>query len=86
MATHSSALAWEMPWMVGYHPQGRKESDMIEGLHFLSFFSSFWKRKLQPTQVFLPGEFYGRQGLVGCSLWGCKDPDLTKQLTHMIST
>ena len=33
MATHSSILAWEIPWteeLVGYSPWGRKESDMTE--------------------------------------------------------
>jgi len=51
-------------------------------LHFLSFYSSFWRRKWQPTPVFLPGESHGQGGLVGCSLWGCKESDTTKQLTH----
>ena len=40
MATHSSILAWKIPWMeelVGYSPWGLKESDMTERLHFLSF-------------------------------------------------
>ena len=33
MATHSSILAWTIPWkeeLVGYSPWGRKESDMAE--------------------------------------------------------
>ena len=33
MATHSSILAWRVPWMaslMGYSPQGGKESDMTE--------------------------------------------------------
>ena len=32
MATHSSILAWRIPWriLVGYSPQGHKESDMTE--------------------------------------------------------
>ena len=35
MATHSSTLAWRIPWiLVGYSPQGRKESDTTERLHF----------------------------------------------------
>ena len=34
MATHSSILAWRIPWVVGYSPQGRKESDTTERLHF----------------------------------------------------
>ena len=38
MATHSNALAWKIPWTekpaAGYSPQGCKESDMTEWLHF----------------------------------------------------
>ena len=35
MATHSSTLAWRIPWMEerGYSPQGRKESDTTERLN-----------------------------------------------------
>ena len=35
-ATHSSILAWKIPWrsMVGYSPWGRRESDMTEQLQF----------------------------------------------------
>ena len=37
MATHSSILAWEIPWtersLVGYNSQGHKESDMTEHAH-----------------------------------------------------
>ena len=29
-----------------------------------------WRRKWQPTPVFLPGQFQGQGSLVGCSLWG----------------
>ena len=32
--------------------------------------------------MFLPGESDGWRGLVGCGLWGCKESDTTKQLTH----
>ena len=43
MATHSSTLAWKIPWMeelgAGYCPWGRKESGMTERLHFLFTFS-----------------------------------------------
>ena len=36
MATHSSIIAWRIPWisLVGYSPWGRKESDTTERLHF----------------------------------------------------
>ena len=40
--------------------------------------TSFWRRKWQPTPVFLPGESQGRGGLVGCHLWGRTGSDTTE--------
>ena len=40
-----------------------------------------WRRKWQPTPVFLPGEFHGQRSLAGYSPWGCKESDTTVQLT-----
>ena len=37
-----------------------------------------WRRKWQPTAVFLPGESQGRGSLVGCCLWGCTELDTTE--------
>ena len=42
---------------------------------------SAWRRKLQPTPVFLPGEFHGQRSLVGYSPWGYKEVDTTEQLS-----
>ena len=39
-----------------------------------------WRRKWQPTSVFLPGESQGQRSLVGCSPWGHKESDTTEQL------
>ena len=36
-----------------------------------------WRRKWQPTPVFLPGESQGRRRLVGCRLWGRTESDTT---------
>ena len=36
-----------------------------------------WRRKWQPTPVFLPGESQGWGSLVGCHLWGCTESDTT---------
>jgi len=39
MATHSSILAWRIPWTEepgGYSPRGRKESDTTERLYSLT--------------------------------------------------
>ena len=46
--------------------------------HYL-FFS--WKRKWQPTPVFLPGKSHGERSLVGYSPQGCKKLDTTEQLS-----
>ena len=37
-----------------------------------------WRRKWQPTPVFLPGESQGRGSLMGCCLWGCTESDTTE--------
>ena len=37
-----------------------------------------WRRKWQPTPVFLPGECQGRGSLVGCHLWGRTESDTTE--------
>ena len=37
-----------------------------------------WRRKWQPTPVFLPGESQGQRSLVGCHLWGRTESDMTK--------
>ena len=38
MATHSSILAWEIPWRQdpGYSPWGHKESDMTEHTRWIT--------------------------------------------------
>ena len=39
-----------------------------------------WRRKWQPTPVFLPGESHGCRSLVGYSPWGHKESDMTERL------
>ncbi len=39
-----------------------------------------WKRKWQPTPVFLSGEPHRKKSLVGYSPWGHKESDMTEQL------
>ena len=36
-----------------------------------------WRRKWQPTPVFLPGESQGWGSLVGCCLWGHTESDMS---------
>ena len=38
----------------------------------------FWRRKWQPTPVFLPGESYRQRNRVGYNPWGRKESDMTE--------
>ena len=40
-----------------------------------------WRRKWQPTPVFLPAESHGQRSLVGHNPWGHKELDMTERLT-----
>ena len=44
-----------------------------------------WRKKWQPTPVFLPGKSHGQRSLAGYSAWGRKESDTTKQL-HFTSS
>ena len=48
---------------------------------FLFKLRSNWRRKWQPTAVFMPGKFHGQRRLTGYSLWGHKESNslVTKQ-------
>ena len=81
MAPHSSTPAWRIPWM--------EEPDRLQSMGLrrvkhnwatsLSLFTFMhWRRKWQPTPVFLPGESQGQQRLVGCCLWGHTESDMTE--------
>ena len=43
-----------------------------------------WRRKWQPTPVFLHGEFHGQRSLAGYSPWDCKESDTTERLTLLL--
>ena len=45
-----------------------------------------WRRKWQPTPVFLPQESHGQMSLVGESPWGCKESDMTEQAHKLRGT
>ena len=42
-----------------------------------------WSRVWLPTLVFLPGEFHEQRSLVGFSLYGCKESDVTEVTSCM---
>ena len=73
MASHSSTLAWKIPWT---EEPARLQSvrslrvghDCVTSLSLSTFMH--WRREWHPTPVFLLGESQGRGSLVGCRLWG----------------
>ena len=81
MAPHSSTLAWKIPWM---EEPGRLQSmglwrvgnDWATSLSLFIFMH--WRRKWQPTPMFLPGESQGWGSLVGCCLWRRTESDTTE--------
>ena len=83
MAPHSSTLAWKIPWM---EEPGRLQSmglwrvgyDWATSLSLSTFMH--WRRKWQPTPVFLLGESQGRGSLMGCRLWGRTELDMTEMI------
>ena len=87
MALHSSTLTWKIPWM---EEPGRLQSmeslrvghDWATSLSLFTFLH--WRRKWQPTQVFLPGEFHGQRSLAGYRPWGGKESDTTEWLTLLL--
>ena len=56
----------------------RVRHDWATSLSLFSFMH--WRRKWQPTPVFLPGGAQGQGSLVGCCLWGCTKLDTTEWL------
>ena len=78
---HSSTLAWKIPWM---EEPSRLQStgslgvghDWATSLSLFTFMH--WRRKWQPTPVFLPGESQGWGNLVGFHLWGRTESDTTE--------
>ena len=81
MAPHSSTLAWRIPRM---EEPGRLQSmgslrvrhNWATSLSLFTFLH--WRRKWQPTSVFLPGESQGWGSLVGWHLWGRTESDMTE--------
>ena len=60
-------------WKAAVHgvPEGRTP------LSDFTFTFMHWRKKWQPTAIFLLGESQGRGSLVGCRLWGHTESDTT---------
>ena len=81
MAIHSNILAWRVPRTE--EPNDLQSMGSLRVGHdwetsLLLFTFMRWRRKWQPTPVFLPGESQGPGSLVGCHLWGRTELDTTE--------
>jgi len=81
MATHYSTLAWKIPGTgkpcrLLSMGSPRVGHDWATSLSLFTFMH--WRRKWQPTPVFLPGESQGQGSVVGCHLWGHTESDTTE--------
>ena len=66
--THRGRTTRDLPWDP-FFPLGK----------FLPISFLCWRRKWQPTPVFLPGKSHGRRDLVGYSPWGRKEGFTTER-------
>ena len=63
----------------GYVAQSVKNLPAVQETKFDSWVGKTpWRRKWQPTPLFLPGESHGLRSLVGCSPRGHKELDTTE--------
>ena len=63
-------------WLAAVHEVVNSQTRLTTSLSLFTFMH--WRRKWQPTPVFLPGESQGRGSLVGCRLWDRTESDTTE--------
>ena len=63
-------------WQATVHGVARSQTQLSDFTSLFTFMH--WRRKWQPTPVFLPGESQGRGSLLGCRLWGRTESDTTE--------
>ena len=81
VAPHSSTLVWKIPWTEepgGLQSMGSLGVGHNQATSFSLFPFMHWRRKWQPTPVFLPGEPQRRGSLVGFHLRGLTELDTTE--------
>ena len=63
-------------WWTADHEVAKSQTRLRDFTFTFTFMH--WRRKWQPTPVFLPGESQGWGSLVGCRLWGRTESDTTE--------
>ena len=88
MAPHSSTLAWKIPWTeepggLQFMGSQRVGHDRATSLSLFTFLH--WRRKWQPTPVFLPGESQGQGEPGGLPSMGCTESDMWSDLAAAVA-
>ena len=81
----SSCLCWRLLANLGlpWWPNGKESTCQCRRHRFDPWSRKIpWRRKWQPTQVFLPGKSYGHRSLVSYSLWGWKNQTWIREIKH----
>ena len=98
--THSSTLAWKIPWTeepgglpsIGSHKIRHDWSDLtaaaeeeIKKSQYIMNNAINVEKAMAPTPVLLTGKSHGWRSLVGCSPWDRKESDTTERLHFCFS-
>ena len=65
-------------WWAAVHGVAKSRTRLSGFTFTFHFHALSWRRKWQPTPMFLPGESQGRRSLVGCRRWGRTESDTTE--------
>ena len=74
--SHGKSLLQEEPGRLQFMGSLGVGHDRVTSLSLFTFMH--WRRKWQPTPVFLPGKSQRRRSLVGCHLWSRTELDMTE--------
>ena len=64
-------------WRAAIHGVAKSQTQLSD---LTELMATQWRRKWQPTPVFLPGKSHGQRSLAGYSPWGHKELDTTERL------
>ena len=69
-------------WVTGFPSgtNGKESACQCRRYGFNTCVGKIWRRKWQPTPVFLPRKSHGQRSLVGYSPWGHRELNMTEQM------
>ena len=74
--------SYSVPWVANTDKNPLTNAGDAGGSRFDPWVGKMsWRRKWQPSPVISPEKSHGQRSLVNYGPWGCKDLDMTEQLT-----